>query len=52
MQKKVIWESGEIKLIQISWDNLCVNAVMVKDNIVQASTDWDTIQKYLDQLVQ
>lgn len=51
MEKNVIWQSDRIQLIQIGWDEFFVNVVLVDNNVVKASRNWDVIVNFLNQIV-
>ncbi len=52
MEKKLIWQDGDVQFIQISCENLCVNAVLINDNVVHASTDWNTTVEFLNRVIE
>ncbi len=51
MEIKQIWQSEGIQLLQVCWENNCLNVVLINNAVVKISSDWETVVEFLDQYV-
>jgi hypothetical protein len=51
MKVRQIWSNEIIALYQIYDGNFCVTAVLRNNEIIKASSDWDCITKFIDELL-